>query len=133
MTEKNQGFQGRYVDEVQFTREKPNRPPQGSPNILFIVLDDVGYGQLGCYGSDISTPNMDRLARNGLMYTNFHTTAMCSPTRSCLMTGRNHHSNGMGCITEMSTGFPGYNAVIPRKNGFLSEMLAPLGYACFAL
>ena len=66
MTEKNQGFQGRYVDEVKFTREKPNRPPQGSPNILFIVLDDVGYGQLGCYGSDISTPNMDRLARNGL-------------------------------------------------------------------
>ncbi|MBI4766519.1 MAG: arylsulfatase [Deltaproteobacteria bacterium] len=133
MTEKYQSFQGRYAGEIEPPKQSSIKSPNNSPNVLFIVLDDVGYGQLGCYGSDISTPNMDRLAGNGLMYTNFHTTAMCSPTRSSLMTGRNHHSNGMGCITEMSTGFPGYNAVIPRKNGFLSEMLAPRGYACFAL
>ena len=133
MTEKNQSFQGRYAGEIELPKQSSIKSPNNSPNVLFIVLDDVGYGQLGCYGSDISTPNMDRLAQNGLMYTNFHTTAMCSPTRSCLLTGRNHHTNGMGCITEMSTGFPGYNAVIPRKNGFLSEMLVPLGYASFAL
>ena len=133
MTEKINAFKAGMPGKSNLPSRVQIKSPNNSPNILFIVLDDVGYGQLGCYGSDISTPNMDRLAQNGLMYTNFHTTAMCSPTRSCLLTGRNHHSNGMGCITEMSTGFPGYNAVIPRKNGFLSEMLAPWGYACFAL
>ncbi len=82
--------------------------PKGAPNVLFIVLDDVGYAALGCYGSPvIKTPHMDRLAKNGLRYNNFHTTALCSPTRSCLMTGRNHHANAMGCITEGSNGFPG--------------------------
>ena len=133
MPEKFQSFKGRYAGELEPVPLESSRVPEGRPNILFIVLDDVGYAQLGCFGSDISTPNMDSLANNGLMYTNFHTTAMCSPTRSCLLTGRNHHSNGMGCITEMSTEFPGYNAVIPQKNGFLSEMLAPQDYACFAL
>lgn len=105
----------------------------GAPNVLFIVLDDVGFAQLGCFGSDIETPRIDRLAANGLRYTDFHTTALCSPTRSCLLTGRNHHSNGMGAVADVSTGFPGYNALIPRANGFLSQMLVPEGYAAYAI
>ena len=97
------------------------------------MLDDVGFAQLGCFGSDIDTPALDRLAAGGLRYANFHTTALCSPTRSCLLTGRNHHSNGMGRIIELATGFPGYTARIPRENGFLSEMLVPHGYAAWAV
>ena len=73
------------------------RPPKGTPNVLFIVLDDTGFGQLGCYGSPIETPNLDALAADGLRYNNMHTTALCSPSRSCIVTGRNHHSNGMAC------------------------------------
>ncbi len=130
---KFKGVIGRHREDSRPYWEEPAHAPEGSPNILFIVLDDVGFAQLGCYGSDIATPNMDRLASGGLKYTNFHTTAMCSPTRSCLLTGRNHHSNGMACITEFATGYPGYNAIIPRENGFLSEMLAAEGYACYAL
>ncbi len=98
-----------------------------------VVLDDVGFAQLGCYGSDIETPVLDSLAGDGLTFTNFHTTALCSPTRACLLTGRNHHRNGMGRIIELATGFPGYDATIPRANGFLSEMLLPHGYATFAI
>jgi arylsulfatase len=101
--------------------------------VLFVVLDDVGFAQLGCFGSDIETPVLDGLAARGLRYTNFHTTALCSPTRACLLTGRNHHSNGMGRIIELATGFPGYHARIPRENGFLSEMLVPRGYAAWAV
>ena len=127
------GAIGRTRGDSKPSWPEPVRSPAGAPNVLLIVLDDLGYGQLGCFGSDIATPNMDRLAAGGLMYTNFHTTAMCSPTRSCLLTGRNHHANGMGCITELATGYPGYNAVIPREHGFLSEVLAEQGYACFAL
>ena len=109
------------------------RPPAGTPNVLFIVLDDTGFGQLGCYGSPINTPNIDRLAANGLRYTNMHTTALCSPTRTCILTGRNHHSNHMACITEGATGYPGYDGVIPFENGFLSEMLVELGYNTYAV
>ena len=90
-------------------------------------------GQFGCYGSPINTPNLDRLAQNGLRYTNMHTTALCSPSRSCMLNGRNHHSNGMACITEGSTGYPGANGAIPFENGFLSEMLLPHGYATFCV
>jgi arylsulfatase A-like enzyme len=82
----------------------PPRSPEGSPNVLWIVLDDVGFGNLGCYGAPIDTPNIDRLAANGLRYANMHTTAMCSPTRACLLTGRNHHTCGMGMISELASG-----------------------------
>jgi arylsulfatase len=109
------------------------RAPAGAPNVLLVVLDDVGFAQLGCFGSDIDTPVLDGLAARGLRYTNFHTTALCSPTRACLLTGRNHHSNGMGRVIELATGFPGYNARIPRSNGLLSEMLVPHGYAAYAV
>jgi arylsulfatase len=88
---------------------------------------------MGCYGSPINTPNLDKLAANGLLYTNLHTTALCSPSRSCIMTGRNHHSNAMACITEGSTGFPGSNGNIPFENGFLSEILVGQGYSAYAI
>ena len=82
----------------------PTRPPAGAPNVLLIVLDDVGFAQLGCYGSDISTPHIDALADGGIRLANFHTTALCSPTRSCLLTGRNHHNNGMGRVADLAMG-----------------------------
>ena len=127
------GVIGRTIADSIPAWPAPLRAKEGAPNVLMIVLDDVGFAWLGCYGSNIDTPNIDRLAQNGLRYTNFHTTALCSPTRTCLITGRNHHSNAMACITEAATGFPGYNGQIPKANGFLSEMLMPQGYANFAI
>ena len=112
---------------------EPVRPPAGSPDVVIVVLDDVGFAQIGRYGSDIETPTMDRLASGGISYTQFHTTAICCPTRACLLTGRNHHSNGLGSLVEMAAGFPGYNALIPAENGFLSEMLRQHGYGTFAV
>lgn len=107
--------------------------PEGAPNVVLVLLDDVGYAQFGCYGSDIATPCFDRLAAEGLRYANFHTTSLCSPTRAALLTGRNHHSNGMARVVELASGFPGYDAVIPKENGFLSEILLRNGYATFAV
>lgn len=107
--------------------------PAGAPNVVVVLLDDVGFAQVGCFGSDIDTPTFDRLAERGLRYTNFHTTALCSPTRACVLTGRNHHSVGMGRIIQLATGFPGYDARIPRSAGFLPEMLTPEGYAAYAV
>ncbi len=108
-------------------------PPAGAPNVLLVVLDDVGFGQLGCYGSDIETPTIDDLAAGGVRLTNFHTTALCSPTRACLLTGRNHHRNGLGRVADLAIGFPGYNGDIPKENGFLSEILRANGYATYAV
>ncbi|MFC7229034.1 sulfatase-like hydrolase/transferase [Salinirubellus salinus] len=124
---------GRTYDESEPWWPEQTRAPEDAPNVLTIVLDDVGFGQLGCYGGLVDTPNIDRLAENGLRYNNFHTTALCSPTRSCLLTGRNHHSNAMAGITEVSTGFPGYNGHIPHENGMISEMLVEQGYSTYAL
>jgi arylsulfatase len=108
-------------------------PPPGAPNVLLIVLDDVGFAQLGCYGSDIETPNLDAVAADGVRLANFHTTALCSPTRACLLTGRNHHSNSMARVADLAIGFPGYWGRIPRRNGFLPEILSANGYAPFAV
>ena len=127
------GRMGRTVGESEPAWPAPMRPKQDAPNVLFIVLDDTGYGQFGCYGSPINTPNLDRLAQNGLLYTNMHTTALCSPSRSCMLNGRNHHSNAMSCITEGSEGFPGSNGAIPFENGFLSEMLLQHGYGTYCV
>ena len=127
------GVIGRTVDQSEPAWPEPTRAKEGMPNVLFIILDDTGFGQLGCYGSPIATPNLDELAANGLLYNNMHTTALCSPTRSCVLTGRNHHSNGMACITEASTGYPGSNGCIPFENGFLSEMLLQHGYNTYAI
>ncbi len=122
------GVIGRTADESEPAWLAPTRAPRGTPNVLFVVLDDTGFGQLGCYGSPIETPNLDQLAKHGLRYNNMHTTALCSPSRSCIITGRNHHSNAMACVTEFSTGFPGYDGNVPFENGFLSEILLAHGY-----
>ena len=108
-------------------------PPAGAPNVVYVVLDDVGYAQLGCYGSVIDTPNIDALAGQGVRLANFHTAALCSPTRSCLLTGRNHHTNGMGRVADLAMGFPGYWGVVPPENGFLSEILRTHGYSTYAV
>ncbi|MDQ2649419.1 MAG: arylsulfatase [Actinomycetota bacterium] len=121
-----------YADSTPWWPPLPSAP-DGAPNVVLVLLDDVGYAQFGCYGSDIATPTFDRLAAEGLRYTNFHTTALCSPTRACLLTGRNHHSNGVARVVDLAAGFPGYNATIPRENGFLSEILRDVGYATFAV
>ena len=127
------GRMGRTIGESEPAWPSPVRAREGAPNVLFIVIDDTGFGQLGCYGSPISTPNIDKLAKNGLLFTNMHTTALCSPSRSCMLTGRNHHSNAMSCITEGSTGYPGGNGAIPFENGFLSDMLLQQGYATYCI
>jgi len=108
-------------------------PPAGAPNVVLVVLDDVGFAQLGCYGSDMETPVLDRVAAEGVRLTNFHTTALCSPTRACLLTGRNHHRSGMGRVADLAIGFPGYWGRPPRENGFLSEILRANGYATYAV
>jgi arylsulfatase A-like enzyme len=108
-------------------------PPPGSPNVLLVVLDDVGYAQLGCYGSDIETPVFDGLAATGVRLANFHTTSLCSPTRACLLTGRNHHRSGMGRVADLAIGYPGYWGKPPRENGYLSEILRAAGYATYAI
>jgi arylsulfatase A-like enzyme len=128
-----QGTIGRYHFESQPWWPRPAAPPEGAPNVLVVLLDDVGFAQLGCFGSDIDTPTFDRLAAGGLRYRNFHTTALCSPTRACVLTGRNHHSVGMGRITDLATGFPGYDARIPRSCGFLPRILTDVGYAAYAV
>ena len=127
------GVIGRTFDQSSPAWPEPLRARKGAPNVLFIILDDTGFGQLGCYGSPIETPNLDSLAANGLLYNNMHTTALCSPTRSCILTGRNHQSNHMAGITEVSTGYPGYDGYIPFENGFLSEMLLQKGYNTYAV
>ena len=127
------GVIGRTFDVSKPAWPAPNRAKPGAPNVLFIVLDDTGFGHLGCYGSPIRTPHLDALAADGLRYNNMHTTALCSPSRSCMITGRNHHSNAMACITEGSTGYPGGNGYIPFENGFLSEILLQHGYNTYAL
>jgi arylsulfatase A-like enzyme len=113
----------------------PVRPqvPTGAPNVVIIVLDDVGYGQLSTFGGLCSTPNLDRLAQRGLRFSNFHTTALCSPTRACLLTGRNHHTVGLAAITEMSLGFPALNATMGFEHAMLSEILVARGYNTFCV
>jgi arylsulfatase A-like enzyme len=108
-------------------------PPEGAPNVVYIVLDDVGFAQVGCYGSVIDTPNIDTLSAQGVRLANFHTAALCSPTRSCLLTGRNHHTNGMGRVADLAMGFPGYWGTVPPENGFLSEILRTQGYSTYAV
>ncbi len=102
--------------------------PRGAPNVVLIVLDDVGFGHLGCYGGPIETPNLDKLAAGGLRFGNFHTTALCSPSRGALLTGRNHHAIGLAAITEAATGYPGNYGTIPRSAATVAEILKQNGY-----
>ena len=104
-------------------------PPKGAPNVLLIMTDDSGFGEPGTFGGVVPTPALDRIARNGLRYTNFHSTSLCSPTRAALITGRNHHVAGFGVVGEIATGFPGYNSVIRKENGTVGTILRDNGYA----
>ena len=115
------------ADSTPAWPQPPRRPP-GAPNILVILFDDVGFSDFGCYGSPIATPHIDRLAGQGLRFTGFHTTAMCSTTRAALLTGRNHHAVGVGCLANFDSGFPGYRGKIAREAGTLAEMLRPHGW-----
>ena len=107
---------------------EPPKAPDGAPSVVYIVLDDVGFSAIGCYGGPVETPNIDRIASQGVRYTQWHTTALCSPTRSCLLTGRNHTRNSMACITEAAIGFPNASGTIPPENGMLPEILGELGW-----
>jgi arylsulfatase len=127
------GVIGRTVQESSPAWPQPTRAKDGAPNVMFVVLDDVGYGQLSCFGGLVDTPNIDRVAASGLRYANMHTTALCSPTRASILTGRNHHSSGVACIMELATGYPGYDGRMPFENGMLPEMLVPEGYNTFCL
>src|SRR5262249_31155405 len=106
----------------------PVVPPKGAPNILLILTDDVGFAAPSTFGGVIPTPALDRIAASGLRYTNFHTTALCSPTRAALITGRNHHSVGFGVISEQASGFPGYNSIIERNSASIGRILLENGY-----
>jgi len=105
------------------------RPPVGAPNILVILLDDVGFGASSAFGGPCQTPTAERLAGQGLKYTRFHTTALCSPTRAAMLSGRNHHAVGMGGITEIATSAPGYNSLRPNTCASLAEVLKLNGYS----
>ena len=125
------GVIGRTSEESSPAWPTPPRAPDGAPNVVVFVLDDVGFGQLSSFGGLVETPVLDGFADRGLRYTNMHTTALCSPSRGCIVTGRNHHSLGLATIAETSTGYPGYNAILPFDKGMLSEMLLPHGYNSF--
>ncbi len=109
------------------------RPPSGAPNVVAIVLDDTGFAQLGCFGSDISTPHMDGLASGGLRYNRFHVTSLCSPTRASFLTGRNHHAVGMGFLADIPMAYPGYTARIPKTAATLPRILRDAGYGTLAV
>ena len=114
---------------TSFPPIEPLRPPEGAPNVLVVLIDDAGFGSSSAFGGPCNTPNFERLAKNGLKYSRFHTTALCSPTRQALLTGRNHHAVGMGGITEIATSAPGYNSVRPKSAAPLAETLKLNGYS----
>jgi arylsulfatase A-like enzyme len=124
---------GRTLEESEPWWPEPTRPPGRTPNVVIVLLDDTGFAHFGCYGSSIETPNIDRLAAGGLRYTNYHTTALCSPTRACLLTGRNHHTVGMRGISNWDPGFPHMRGSITPHAATLADILGDQGYATFAL
>jgi arylsulfatase len=127
------GTIGRTVAESTPWWPTPPHPGEDAPNVVVVLLDDLGFGQLGCFGSDIDTPNIDRLAAGGIRCTNFHVTPLCSPTRAALLTGRNHHSVGMRAVSNFNTGFPNMRGHISNHAATMGEVLRDAGYATFAL
>jgi len=115
--------------ETKFPPIRDIRPPAGAPNVLIVLIDDAGFGSSSAFGGPCQTPTFEMLAKNGLRYNRFHTTALCSPTRQALLTGRNHHSAGMGCITELATSAPGYSSIRPKDCAPLAETLRLNGYS----
>ena len=117
-----------YLDSDKPQFPQPVQAPKGAPNVVLILLDDAGFGQFSTFGGGITSPTMDKLAAEGLRYNRFHTTALCSPTRAALITGRNHHNVASGVIGEIASGFDGYTAVIPKSGGSVGEVLRQNGY-----
>ena len=111
---------------------EPPKAPAGAPNVVLILLDDVGFGASSTFGGVAQTPELDKLAANGLRYNEFQVCAMCSPTRASLLTGRNHHQVGFGNITELSAGYPGYNSIWPKSTASIAEILRENGYSTAA-
>ncbi len=131
-----QEFQGKIARSYEDSKEwwpDPVRPPADAPNVVIFLLDDVGFAQFGCFGGLIETPNIDRLASGGLRYNNFHTTALCSPSRASLMAGRNPHAIGLGSHALTAMGFPGYNAMVPATAKSVANYLQSAGYVNYAL
>jgi Sulfatase len=122
------GVIGRKASESTPDFPKDVTAPKGAPNVLLIMTDDTGFGAASTFGGPIPTPTLDRLAKSGLAYNEFHTTALCSPTRAALLTGRNHQSVGMGNITEFATGYPGYTSIMPKSAGTVGNILVNNGY-----
>jgi arylsulfatase A-like enzyme len=122
------GVIGRKASESTPDFPKAVTAPKGAPNVLLIMTDDTGFGAASTFGGPIATPTLDRLAKSGLRYNEFHTTALCSPTRAALLTGRNHQSVGMGNITEFATGYPGYTSIMPKSAGTIGNILVDNGY-----
>ncbi len=114
--------------DAKFPPIEPLRPPKDAPNVVVILLDDIGFGAPSTFGGGVNMPTMDSLARHGLRYTQFHTAALCSPTRQALLTGRNHHSVGMGSITELATSAPGYSSIRPNEAATIAQILRMNGY-----
>ena len=128
-----QGRIGRTVAEAEPSFEQVPHPGEDAPNVIVVLLDDTGFAQLGCFGSDIDTPNIDALATGGLRFTNFHVTPLCSPTRAALLTGRSNHAVGMRSVSNFVTGFPNQLGHISNQAATAAEVLGDAGYATFAL
>src|ERR1700712_5113735 len=130
-----QGVVGKTLNDSKEWWPETVKAPKGAPNVVWIILDDVGFGATSTFGGIIKTPNFDTLANNGLRYTNFHTAGICAPTRSALLTGRNHHYVHEGGFSHvsMSAGFPGYDGRIPADKGTIAEILRENGYNTFAV
>jgi arylsulfatase A-like enzyme len=127
------GKAGKTVKDTQESWPEKKKAPAGAPNVVWILLDDIGYGTISTFGGLVNTPTLDSLANNGLRYTNFHTTAICAPTRAALLTGRNSHSVHMGLFPETAIGTPGYDAQVPFEKATIAEILKENGYNTFAL
>ena len=127
----DEGFQGTigrtFADSTPHF-PVPQRPREGAPNVVYVLYDDLGFSDFGCFGSEIETPTVDRLAAEGLRYTNFHVTPLCSPTRACLLTGRNHHSSGMGMVPNFAIGYPGYRGQLHHSTATIGELAQAQGY-----
>ena len=127
------GTIGKSYDESEEWWPSNPKPPAGTPNVIVFLLDDTGFGHLGSFGGLIETPNIDRLAENGLRYNNFHTTALCSPSRATIMAGRNHHRIGLGSHSLTAMGFPGYNAYPPEIGKSVAKHLQHAGFVNYAI
>ena len=132
-TEEQPGRVGRTFADSTPSFLEPVRAPKGAPNIVYVLYDDLGFSDFGCFGSEIATPTADRLAAEGLRYTNFHVTPLCSPTRACLLTARNHHSAGMGLLPNFSIGYPGYRGELNHSTATVGEVAQSQGYTTFGV